>query len=111
MTYRAMKERADRIANMIRDRARETCAAAGLDPNLLGIHPHNAMVSLHYGKPWPEVNYSLCRKTLWLLEKQWVAHQIVEQWYRRQPNERIPEIFELEPPHEAHRIARERICR
>lgn len=74
----SLHARADRLTHAIVSDARRTCHAAGLDPTLLGIHPHNAMVSLHYGKPWPEVNYALCRKTLWLIERSYEPSRIVD---------------------------------
>jgi len=49
--------------------ARAECAAAGLDPGLLGIHPHNATVSRSYGHPWPGVDYRKVRRTIWLSER------------------------------------------
>jgi hypothetical protein len=74
----ALHARADRVSKMIHAEARRTCKAAGLDPDLLGIHPHNAMCGWHNGKPWPEVNYSLCRRTLWLIERSYEPNRIVE---------------------------------
>ena len=75
---RSITERAERTRDMVRDRARKECAAAGLDPGLLGIHPHNAMVSYRAGAPWPGVDYSKVRKTLWLLERQFDATRLAE---------------------------------
>lgn len=74
---------AERVANMRRDRARAACKAAGLDPELLGIHPHNAMVSFNSGKPWREIDYSLVRKTLWLIEQSYLPSRLVTAWDRR----------------------------
>lgn len=81
--YLDAKARTDRVSKMINDRARATCKAAGLDPTLLGIHPHNAMVDYKYGHPWRNVDYSLVRKTLWLLGKQFEPSRIVERWYSK----------------------------
>ncbi len=74
---------AQRVSDMRRDRARAACLAAGLDPELLGIHPHNAMVSLNAGKPWRNVDYSLVRKTLWLIEQSYLPSRLVTAWDRR----------------------------
>jgi len=74
----SVNARANRVEAMILEDARRTCRAAGLDSNLLGIHPHNAMASFNSGHPWPEVNYSLCRKTLWLIEKSFEPHRIAD---------------------------------
>jgi hypothetical protein len=79
----AIRARAQRITEMIVADARKTCRAAGLDSSLLGIHPHNAMVSAHYGKPWPGVDYSLVRKTLWLIERSYEPHRIADRVVQR----------------------------
>lgn len=79
----SIRERAQRVTRMIIDDARATCNAAGLDGSLLGIHPHNAMVSAHYGKPWPGVDYSLVRKTLWLIERSYEPHRIADRVVQR----------------------------
>ena len=51
------------------EKARKVAYAAGLDGRMIGIHPHNAMVSYEFGNPWPNVNYKLVRKCLKLLDK------------------------------------------
>jgi len=94
VTYRMMKERADRIGRMVNDRARQVASEAGLDPNLLGIHPHNAMCAFNAGRPWKGVNYSKVRLCMRLLRMEFNAHRIVDAWYSRQPAERLREIFE-----------------
>lgn len=66
----------ERVSQMILNRARRACKDAGLDPTLLGIHPHNAMVSFEQGKPWKGINYSLVRRCLWLQRKSWVPSEI-----------------------------------
>jgi hypothetical protein len=81
--YSAMKQRADRVSSMINDRARKACADAGLDPELLGIHPHNAMVSYEYGNPWLGVDYHFVRLSLHLQKKQFEPYRLVEQWNNR----------------------------
>ena len=81
--YRRLKDAADRICQARNNRARKVCKAAGLDPDLLGLHPHNAMCAYNAGQPWPEVNYSLVRKCLWLLDRQWEGHRIVDRWDKR----------------------------
>ena len=58
------RRRAERIASMRTDRAREACRLAGLDTQLLGIHPHNAMVSHDAGCPWGGVDYHYVRLCL-----------------------------------------------
>ena len=78
---------ARRIASMRNDRARELCRRAGLSPDLLGIHPHNAMCGYNAGQPWPNVDYKLVRQCLRLLRLQWQADEIVAKWYHRTRNE------------------------
>lgn len=84
---RSIRDRANRLEASIRDQARQTCKAAGLDPNLLGIHPHNAMVSFEHGQPWTGVDYSLVRKTLWLMDRAFdptrVADRIIGRLWAR----------------------------
>jgi hypothetical protein len=94
VTYRRMRDAADRVSRMIHDRAREACREAGLDPNLLGIHPHNAMCAYHAGKPWPEVNYSKVRLTQRLERLAWEPSRIVDQWYRRIPSDQVMRVFQ-----------------
>lgn len=81
--YSKLRAIADRIADMRRDRARQLCREAGLDPMLLGIHPHNAMVSLHAGAPWPGVDYAKVRKVIWLLNRQFDGSRLVDAWDQR----------------------------
>jgi len=81
--YSKLKGIADRVHAMIRDRAVKACKQAGLCPDLLGIHPHNAMVSYESGKPWAEVDYQYCRLTLHLLDKQFEPYHIVSKWDKR----------------------------
>jgi hypothetical protein len=81
--YSAMRQRADRISQCINDRAREACRKANLDPQLLGIHPHNAMVSYEWGKPWAGVDYHFVRLSLHLQEKQFEPYRILERWAER----------------------------
>jgi hypothetical protein len=81
--YGKIRAHADRTAKMIITCARETSSQAGLDPQLLGIHPHNAMCAFEAGQPWPEVNYSLCRKVLWLIEKSYEPTRLLSRMYDR----------------------------
>ena len=82
--YRQLKERANKIENSVRNRMKKLCKESGLDPDLLGIHPHNAMVSYNAGHPWKGINYSLVRKIQWLeREKLFQASRIVEIWSKK----------------------------
>ena len=81
--YNELKNLAGRIEKMRRAHAQQLCREAGLDPSLLGIHPHNAMVSLHYGKPWPEVNYSKCRACIRQMDRMFDADKILDALYSR----------------------------
>jgi hypothetical protein len=87
--YEELHAMAARIAAMRRERARQLCKEAGLDPGLLGIHPHNAMVSLSYGKPWREVDYSKCRACIRVIDQMHDGHEIVRKLYKRLDNRRF----------------------
>ena len=93
MLYSDMSRRAERIQEMIRERAKTACHEAGLDPNLLGIHPHNAMCAYRAGKPWKGVNYSKCRLAIYLSGKAFEPVRVVERWYLRQSQDRLREIW------------------
>jgi hypothetical protein len=82
-SYRELSARCDAYAANVRKRARKLTAEAGLDPNLLGIHPHNAMCSYRAGHPWPNVDYRKVRKVLWLSERQWAAQRALDALYSR----------------------------
>ena len=85
-----LKERAKTCRNQIIDRMRETALQAGLDPQIAGLHAHNAMCSFHSGHPWPECDYSLVRRVLWLEEQSFVperlAARIIERAWQRVAN-------------------------
>ena len=81
--YNRLRCIADRVSAMRNDRARAACAAAGLDPCLLGIHPHNAMCGLANGRPWPDVDYSKVRLCVRLLSFQFAPYRIVDAWDKR----------------------------
>jgi hypothetical protein len=84
---RSVHARAERVRNMILEDARRTCKAAGLSPQYLGIHPHNAMISYREGKPWPGVDYKLVRRTMWLCERSFepsrLANRIISRAWDR----------------------------
>ena len=81
--YRRMRGIAERISESRYARARKLCAAAGLDPGLLGIHPHNAMCSFEAGQPWKGVNYSLVRACIREMNRAYEGFRILESWDRR----------------------------
>jgi len=67
--YTRLKERVRDYESLVWQRAFSLCREAGLDPTLLGIHPHNAMVSFDQGRPWSGVNYKKVRRVLWLTKR------------------------------------------
>lgn len=83
--------RAKRIADAIRDRARALSAEAGLDPNLLGIHPHNAMVSYSAGHPWAGVDYAKVRRVLWLIDRAFEPTRVADRLNARLWNRMLAE--------------------
>ena len=80
--YRKRQAIADRITEMRRNRLVAMTAAAGLDPSLLGIHPHNAMCAYNDNRPWPNVDYEIVKKINYLLTSgwRWEASRIVKRW-------------------------------
>jgi len=93
VTYSRMRETADRVSKLRFDRARQACKDAGLDPGLLGIHPHNAMCAYESGQPWKGVDYSKVRLSLRLQTLAFEPMRVLERWYHNLPSERIPEVF------------------
>lgn len=82
--YSNLRTRCDAYAKSVNNRARKLCGEAGLSPDLLGVHPHNAMVSYKSGKPWRGVDYAKVRKVLWLTnERQFLAHRALDRLYRK----------------------------
>lgn len=67
--YEVVRERCERVRAMIIKRARRETLAAGLDPDLIGVHLHNALVGLHYGKPWPGIDYKKVRRAKRLFDE------------------------------------------
>ena len=83
ISYSVLRARVDALDKLMTENARTLCREAGLDPSLLGIHPHNAMVGLHYGKPWPEVNYSKCRACIRKMERSGIPSRLLDSLYKR----------------------------
>ena len=81
--YMAARARRERIDAMIYNRMYRLTAEAGLDPSLLGIHPHNAMCAYRDGRPWPGVDYAKVRKVLWLEKRRYHPYRILADYYTR----------------------------
>lgn len=92
--YNRMKAIAERVRLARNRRAREACRRAGLDPSLLGIHPHNAMCGYRAGKPWAGIDYREVRRCLWLIDRQWDADRIVSAWDARVRGYEAPEYVQ-----------------
>ena len=75
---RTLHARQDRIRSMMDKEIRDTARRAGIDPNIYPIHAHNAMCAFESGRPWPEVNYKLLRRVLWLEERQYIPYRLVD---------------------------------
>ena len=56
--------------------ARMATKSAGLDPTLLGIHPHNAKVGQSSGKPWAGVDYDFVDFAQFLVRLSWLPGRI-----------------------------------
>ena len=85
-SYTEAKRHAAAISKAKLARWRKTVKAAGLDPNY-GAHPNNAMCAYDAGKPWPNVNYSLVRKALWLDRHMFDANRILDRYCRKRDQE------------------------
>ena len=82
--YGRRREMVERFQKLVNARARKLAREAGLDPSIAGLHAHNALVSLEYGQPWPEVDYRKARKVNWLLSDYiWRASRVLERWSNR----------------------------
>ena len=81
--YGRMRDIADRIAKMRVARLRRISVEAGLDPQLLGIHPHNAWLAFEAGEPWAGVNYSKVRLIRRLQASEFTPSRIIAAWDKR----------------------------
>lgn len=79
-TYLKLDDLRNQWQRVINDQARKLSADAGLDPNLLGVHPHNAMVAYNAGNPWPNVDYDRVKMVQKLLEIQFDTSRCIEKW-------------------------------
>lgn len=89
--YGRIKGFATAMESEIRRVAQRITEDAGLDPNLLGIHPNNAMCGLEYGKPWPDVDYNRVQVVLDLLRMMHAGHEVAEKFddvIRGEPHQR-----------------------
>jgi hypothetical protein len=85
--YRAMRDRADRVAAMMMARARREYRLAFGNPDsteqLCGCTIHNSLLARAEGKPWRGVNYRHMRKCAWLIERSFEPRRIVSRFYDR----------------------------
>lgn len=70
LPYRALRARVDALTDSKRRRALAMTRAAGLADY---GHLHNALVGLHYGRPWREVDYAKARAARRLWEETFTA--------------------------------------
>jgi hypothetical protein len=76
--YADLKMLAGMMSRIFNDLARHISADAGLSPDLLGIHPHNALVSRDAGQPWAEVDYNRAQAVKDLLDHEFDANGMVD---------------------------------
>jgi hypothetical protein len=81
--YNKMKAIADQIRAMREARFRKLATEAGLDPKIAHIHVHNALVSLHYGHPWPGIDYSKVKAARRVEDTIFEPYRILERWDSR----------------------------
>ena len=77
--YSEVRACTERIANMKRERARQILQTAGCSiPSL-----HNALVGLHYGQPWREVDYKKAKLARHILDHEFDASKVLRELYTR----------------------------
>src|SRR5215510_4385659 len=87
-----LRIRVDRLSKSIVDKARKTAQDAGLSPEMPFLHAHNAMCSFKHGNPWPEVNYALARKVLWLEKKSCEPSRLFDVIWKKSYNRMLDSI-------------------
>ena len=85
-SYAEAKKHASAIVEMRLQRIREVARQAGLDPDY-HPHAHNAMVAYNQGRPWPNADYSLVRKVLWMQDHLYDAYKILGRYCKRRDAE------------------------
>ena len=90
--YQAIDARAHKLSANIVAEARKTAKQAGLDPSICFLHAHNAMCAFGTPAQWPEVDYRLCRRVLWLEQKSFEPTRIASQIYKRMWNRYAPQF-------------------
>lgn len=80
LAYNNLKTAAKLMEEVFHVLAKKICADSGLDPNLLGIHPHNAMIAFEAGNPWKEVDYNRVQAVQHLLAHEYDASKMVAEF-------------------------------
>ncbi len=73
--HRGLMNRAEKVRASMTERARRIGQKAGLAPDIVFLHAHNAMVDHHYGKPWRNVDYHGVRKVQHIEKHLFDAHR------------------------------------
>jgi len=85
-SYTEVKKHTEAIYQARLERIRKVSRRAGLDP-YYAPHAHNAMLAYKDGRPWPNVDYSLVRKVLWMRSHLYDAYHILERYCQRRDAE------------------------
>ena len=86
-SYSEAKKHSHNVIDSKLERARKVARAAGIDSNMCFLMAHNALVALHYGKPWAKVDYSLIRKVLWIEKHLYDSSRVLERYCRKRDAE------------------------
>jgi hypothetical protein len=78
-SYSEAKRHADTIVAGRLDRIRKLSRQAHIDP-YYEPHARNAWLAYKDGKPWPEVDYNLVRKILWMRSHLYDAYEILRRY-------------------------------
>jgi hypothetical protein len=85
-SYTEAKRHVDAIDKMRWHKRRRLCRQAGVDPEYIP-HARNAMISYKQGRPWPNVDYSLVRRILWLDSKRCEPYDVLSRYCRKRDQE------------------------
>ena len=90
--YSRLKEASERIEAMRLKRYRDLLRASHVE-NTMTLH--NAMVGLHYGKPWAGVDYSVAKLAYYLDQSGWLYYpaRVVTRWDARARGYNAPEYI------------------
>ena len=99
--YQQIAQRFVALQEMRRQRVLEVLRQSGAHDF---IRMHNAFVSAEYGKPWPEIDYSLLRKARWMWNRIDLGREAVDRLYNKACVRQYPKDWAI------HRFAAEKLA-